>query len=179
MAIAMPPSVIVLMVAPKARRTSTAAASDSGIAVSVMAAARRLARKSSTITTTSRPPSRSAVIDVVDGDLDEVGLAEDPAVDGHARAAAPAAACRARGRAAAVSSMVLAPGCFCTPTITAGLPLRDPSPRLSAAALAHVGHVANEHRPVDRAARRRSRRSPPACGRGRSACSTYSCGPSV
>ena len=33
MAMAMPPSVIVLMVAPKARSTRTAAASDSGIAV--------------------------------------------------------------------------------------------------------------------------------------------------
>ena len=46
MAIAMPPSVIVLIVAPNARSTRIAAASDSGIAVSVMAAARRFARKS-------------------------------------------------------------------------------------------------------------------------------------
>ena len=84
------------------------------------------------MTTTRRPPSRSARDDVVDGDLDEVGLPEDPPVDRHARAAAPAAACRARDRAGAVSSIVLAPGCFCTPTMTAGLPLREPSPRLNA-----------------------------------------------
>ena len=48
----------------------------------------------------------------------------------------------------AVSSTVFAPGCFCTPTMTAGRPLREPSPRLSAAPFAHVGDVAHEHRPV-------------------------------
>ena len=32
--------------------------------------------------------------------------------------------------------------------MTAGLPFRDPSPRLSARAFAHVGDVADEHRPV-------------------------------
>ncbi len=60
MAIAMPPSVIVLMLAPKARSARTAAASESGIAVSVMALALRFERNSSTITTTRMPPSRSA-----------------------------------------------------------------------------------------------------------------------
>ena len=59
-AMAMPPSVIVLMVAPKARSTRMAAASDSGIAVSVMAAARTLARNSRTTTMTRNPPSRRA-----------------------------------------------------------------------------------------------------------------------
>ena len=48
----------------------------------------------------------------------------------------------------AVTSIVLAPGCFCTPTITAGLPLRDPSPRLNARAFADVGDVAHQHRPL-------------------------------
>ena len=51
MAIAIPPSVIVLIVASNARRTSTAAARDSGMAVRVIAAARTLARNNSTITT--------------------------------------------------------------------------------------------------------------------------------
>ena len=104
---------------------------------------------------TSRPPSRSAVDDVVDGHLDEVGLPEDAAVDRHAGAAAPAGARRARGRAGLVSSMVLAPGCFCTPTMTAGLPLREPSPRLSAPPSPHLGDVADEDRRARRAARPR------------------------
>ena len=52
----------------------------------------------------------------------------------------------------AVTSMVFAPGCFCTPTITAGLPLRDPSPRLKRRALADIGDVADEDR--SRAAQR-------------------------
>ena len=148
MAIAMPPSVIVLMVAPNARRTRTAAASDSGIAVSVMAAARRLARNSNTMTTTSRPPSRSALDDVVDGDLDEVGLPEDPADRSSCPRGSSCCSASSSRSSRAVSSIVLAPGCFCTPTITAGLPLRDPSPRLNARALAHVRDVADEDRPV-------------------------------
>jgi hypothetical protein len=60
MAIAIPPSVIVLMPTPKARSASTPAASDNGIAVSVIPAARRLARNSSTTTMTRIPPLRSA-----------------------------------------------------------------------------------------------------------------------
>ena len=60
MAMAMPPRVIVLMVAPADLSTSTAAASDNGIASSVIAAARVLARNTRTITTTRTPPSRSA-----------------------------------------------------------------------------------------------------------------------
>ena len=38
-----------------------------------------------TMITTRMPPSRSARKTFVDGDLDEVGLAEDPPVDRHAR----------------------------------------------------------------------------------------------
>jgi hypothetical protein len=60
MAMAMPPRVIVLMVAPKACITMTATTSESGMAVSVMKVARTLARKSSTMATTRMPPSRSA-----------------------------------------------------------------------------------------------------------------------
>ena len=112
MAIAMPPSVIVLMLAPKARSARTAAASESGMAVSVMAAARRLARNSTTTTTTRMPPSRSARDDVVDRDLDEVRLPEDPPVDRHARGQLGLQRVELRDRAGAVTSMVLAPGCF-------------------------------------------------------------------
>jgi hypothetical protein len=59
-AMAMPPSVIVLMLAPAARSARNAVASDSGMAVRVIALARRFARNSKTMTTTSTPPSRSA-----------------------------------------------------------------------------------------------------------------------
>ena len=45
MAIAMPPSVIVLMLAPNARSARTAAASDSGIAVSVIARGAQVGEK--------------------------------------------------------------------------------------------------------------------------------------
>ena len=100
MAIARPPSVIVLMVTPKPRSTRIAAASDSGIAVSVIAAARVLARKISTTAITRMPPSRSAVDHVVHRDLDEVGLAEDAAVDRDPRGQLLLRARRAPGRAA-------------------------------------------------------------------------------
>ena len=133
MAIAMPPSVIVLMVASNARRTSTAAASDSGMAVSVIAAARRFARNSTTIDDHEQPAVAQGVDDVVDRHLDEIGLPEDPAVDRHARRQLLLKRIELLDRVAPVSSTVFAPGCFCTPTMTAGLPLRDPSPRLSAA----------------------------------------------
>ena len=141
MAMAMPPSVIVLMLAPKARSARTAAASDSGIAVSVIAAARRLARNSSTTTITRMPPSRSAATTLstatsMKSDCRKIRRS----IWMPARQLA-SAACRAPGPAAPVTSMVLAPGCFCTPTITAGLPLRDPSPRLKRRAFAHVGEV--------------------------------------
>jgi len=60
MAIARPPSVMVLMPMPNARIVNTAAASDNGIAVSVIAAARALARNSRTTRMTRIPPSRRA-----------------------------------------------------------------------------------------------------------------------
>ena len=61
MAMAMPPSVIVLMVAPNALSVSTAATSESGMAVMVMSVARPLARNTSTTTMTSSTPSPNAV----------------------------------------------------------------------------------------------------------------------
>ena len=152
MAIAMPPSVIVLMVAPNARSTSTAAASDSGIAVSVIAAARRLARNNRTIDDDQEAAVAQRRDDVVDRHLDEVGLPEDLAVDGHARAAAPV--CSASSSRSSRAGQLDGVG--------AGLLLHaDDHRRLAAArafaaleraAFAHVGHVADQHRP--RAAQR-------------------------
>ena len=132
MAIAMPPSVIVLIVAPNARSTSTAAASESGIAVSVIAAARRLARKRTTIDDDEEAAVAQRLDDVVDGDLDEVRLPEDPAIDRHA------------GRQLALHRVELAiePGgqldgvrarLLLHADDDGGAPLREPSPRLSAA----------------------------------------------
>ena len=62
MAMAMPPSVIVLMLAPKARSVRIAVTSESGMASSVMKLARMLARKSTTTMMTKMPPSRRASI---------------------------------------------------------------------------------------------------------------------
>ena len=60
MAMAIPPRVMVLMVAPNACKIRTVVRSDRGIAVNVMKAALRLARKSSTMAMTRIPPSRRA-----------------------------------------------------------------------------------------------------------------------
>jgi len=83
MAMAMPPRVIVLIVAPKARSTSIAAASESGIAVNVIAAARRFARNNSTTIMTRMAAVAKRADDVVDRDFNEIRLAEDLAIDGH------------------------------------------------------------------------------------------------
>ena len=146
MAIAIPPSVIVLMVAPKARRTSTAAASDSGIAVKVIVAARRLARKNNTITMTSRPPSRSAVMT----------LSTATSMKSDCRKILRSMVMPARQLLLQrVELAVEPPGQL--DGVGAGLLLHaDDHRRLAAprsfaalerAALAHVGHVANEDRP--------------------------------
>ncbi len=59
-AIAIPPSVMLLIVAPVSFIASTAVSSDSGIASSVIEAALELARNRNTIRTTRMLPSRSA-----------------------------------------------------------------------------------------------------------------------
>ncbi len=78
----------------------------------------------------------------------------------------------------AVTSMVLAPGCFCTPTITAGLPLRDPSPRLKAAP---SRTSARSFTSTERSPRSATTVSPisSALRTRPTASSTYSCAPSV
>ena len=175
--IARPPSVMVLMVAPRALMTSIAAASESGIAVRVIAAARKLARKSSTIATTSRPPSRSALTTFWTATSMKSAWRKI-----RRSMAMPSGSSRCRASSSrsrrAVSSTVLAPGCFCTPTITAGLPLREPSPRFSAAP--------SRTSATSRTRTERSRRSattllPISSGvRTRPmVCRTYSCGPSL
>ena len=177
MAIARPPSVMVLIVASNPRSTSTAAASDSGIAVRVMAAARRLARNSTTITTTSKPPYRSASMTFATATSMKSDCRK---IRRSITMPRGSSCCRASSSRSsrAVTSTVLVPGCFCTPTITAGLPFRDPSPRLSAApsrtsAMSRIS--------TDRSPRRAMTLSPISSGvRARPmVCRTYSCGPST
>ena len=144
MAIASPQSVIVLIRRVEGERTRMAAASDSGMAVSVIAAARRLARKMSTTRMTRMPPSRSRRHDVLDRHLDEVRLPEDHPVDGDALGQFLCSASRLAVEAG-VTSMVLAPGCFCTPTITAAFRCGTPR-RAERRPLLHVRHVAHQNR---------------------------------
>ena len=73
------------MVAPNARSARTAAASESGIAVSVIAVARTLRQEQQHDDDDQQAAVAQRRDDVVDGDLDEVGLAEDAPVDRHAR----------------------------------------------------------------------------------------------
>ena len=177
MAIARPPSVIVLIVASKPRSTRTAAASESGIAVSVIVAARTFARNSSTTSTTSIPPSSRAVVTLLTATWMKSDCRKIRRSIVTPRGSSPASASSSRSRRA-VTSIVFASGCFCTPTITAGLPLRDPSPRLSAApsrtsatsrtSTGRVPRSAIMLSPISSALRTRP-----------TACSTYSCGPSV
>ena len=177
MAIAIPPSVIVLIVAPKARSTRMAAASDSGIAVNVIAAARRFARNSSTMTITRMPPSRSALTTL------STATSMKSACRKILRSIVMpfGSSCWSRSSSRsrrAVSSMVLAPGCFCTPTMTAGCALRDPSPRLNAPP---SRTFATSRMSTDRPPRSATTLSPISSGflTRPTDCSTYSCGPSV
>ena len=176
-AIAIPPSVIVLMDAPKARSTRIAAASESGIAVSVMAAARRFARNSSTTTTTSSPPLSNALTTLSTATSMKSAwrkiLRSILIPSGSSRWSVSSSR-----SSRAVSSIVFAPGCFWTPTMTAGLPLRDPSPRFNAPP---SRTSATSLMSTDRAPRRATTLSLISSGlRTRPmAWSTYSCGPSV
>ena len=117
------------------------------MAVSVMAAARKLARKRRTIATTSSPPSRSACDDVVDRDLDEVGLPEDPPVDRHA----------ARQLALKRVELSIEPrreldrvgaGLFLDADDHRRLAVARSLAALERRAFTHVGDVADEHRPI-------------------------------
>ena len=167
MAMAMPPSVIVLIVAPNARSTSTAAASDSGIAVSVIAAARRLARNSSTIDDDEQAAVAQRGDDVVDRHLDEVGLTEDPAVDRHAcrqlLLKRVELAIEPRRQFDRVGARLLLDA-----DDDGGLAVARSFAALERRAFADVGDVADRAPSDHRAARRRSRRFPRACARDRS-----------
>ena len=84
MAIAMPPSVIVLMVMPSSFIAKIATTSESGIATTEIAVARKFQRKRNRMMTTRIAPSRSACITFSIDTDDEVGLPEQLRVDLHA-----------------------------------------------------------------------------------------------
>jgi hypothetical protein len=131
MAMAMPPSVIVLIVAPNAFRVSAAVTSDSGIARRVMRLARRFPRNRSTVTTTRMPPSRSA------SSTFRTATAMKSAWRKIRRSIVIPSGSVARisssvASKAFVRASVLAPGCFWMPRMTAGFARADPSPRLIA-----------------------------------------------
>ena len=118
-AIAIPPSVMLLIVAPVSFIASTAASSDSGIAMSVIDAARKLARNRNTIRTTRMPPSRSARVRL------SIAVSMKSAWRKMFRwIAMPAGsdACSSSRTPSRrrVRSSVLAPGCFWMPMTIAG-----------------------------------------------------------
>ena len=65
--------------------TRTAATRDSGIAVRLMNVVRTFQRNRNRTTVTMTPPSTQGGLDVADGALDEVGLAEGRRVDAYVR----------------------------------------------------------------------------------------------
>ncbi len=134
-AIAMPPSVMLLIVAPVSFIASTAVSSDSGIANSVIDAARTLARNRKTIRTTRMLPSRSARVRL------SIAVSMKLAWRKMFRSIVmPAGSDRCSSSRTpsrrSVSSSVLAPGCFWIPMTIAGSPSCDPSPRRSAGPIA-------------------------------------------
>ena len=118
-AMAMPPRVMVLMLAPRASSTSTAASSESGIASTVMAVAAALIRKAKTISTTSRAPSRRAVSTLATAKRMKSAWRKSR-VSISIPAGRPAWISARTSSSRSVSSRVLASGCFWIARTTAG-----------------------------------------------------------
>ena len=110
-AMAMPPRVMVLMLAPMASSTSTAASKDRGIASTVMAVAEALARKAKTMITTSRAPSRRAASTLATANWMKSAWRKS-LVSITIPAGRPAWSSANTASRRSVRSRVLAPGCF-------------------------------------------------------------------
>jgi len=126
---ARPPRVIVFTESPKSSKTIAVTRKDSGMAVSVMAVMRRFARKSSRMTVTRMLPYLSlpltpAIETSMKSDCLKIsGFTSTPF--GSVRwISAMAASTRS------VSATVSVPGCFWIDITTAGLAMKEPSPRL-------------------------------------------------
>ncbi len=133
MAMARPPSVIVLIDRPKWRNTSAVMQIETGIAVSAMTVGRSVPRKKNRITATNTEAPISLPCSVpIEASMK---LAWRKVTRG---ASMPAGSEALRPSSASstprVSAMVSAVGCFWMPRITAGLPSKPASPRRTAAA---------------------------------------------
>jgi hypothetical protein len=135
MAMARPPSVIVLMDSPKWRNTTTVVRMDSGIATSAISVVRTLPRKSSRMAATQTEAPISLPCSVV---MDaSMKLAWRKVTCGACRPAGRVSFMSARAASMRpVSAMVSAVGCFWMPRMTAGWPPKPASPRRMAGAKA-------------------------------------------
>ena len=133
MAMARPPSVMVLIDSPKYLKTSAVMKIDTGMAVSAIRVGRSVPRKKNRITATKIDAPISLPCSVVIEA--SMKLAWRKVTFGASMPAgsedfSPASA----SSSASVSAIVSAVGCFWMPRMTAGLPSKPASPRLGAAA---------------------------------------------
>ena len=136
-AMAIPPSVMLSIDRPARRTPTTAASSDSGIATRVIAPARRFARNSRVTSTTSSVPSRSAPFRFASASSMKSACRNRRESSCIPTGNSDWMASSTRSRSA-VNASVLTSGCRWMPRITAGCPLREPSPRLSASPIRTV-----------------------------------------
>ena len=129
MAMAIPPSVMVLIDRPKYLNTRIVIVMAIGIAVIEMKVVRQFNRNMNrTIETTTSASTRTRSTLRIDVSmklacLNRTSLMRILAGTTRSRSASAASTCRVR-------TTVSAPGCFCTDRITAALPMKPPSPRL-------------------------------------------------
>ena len=131
MAIAMPPSVIVLIVMPSSFMAKIATTSESGIATMEMAVARRFQRKTKRMITTKIAPSRSAATTLCTATVMKSACRKSRECTIMPFGSVFCMSTSSRS-IRSVSSRVFAPGCFCTASTTPGFALTDPSPYLGA-----------------------------------------------
>ena len=127
MAIAMPPSVIVLMEMPSPFMPKIATTSERGMATMEIAVARRFHRNRNRMTTTTMAPSRRACTT-----LRMATVMKSDCRNSADSIVTPAGSARCISASSvvtrAVSTRVLAPGCFCTARTTPLRAFTEPSP---------------------------------------------------
>ena len=130
-AIAMPPSVMVLIVAPSTFMARIAATSDNGRAINVIAVDRQESKKAKTIATTRIAPSRRDA-SRFSMDISMKSAWRKSRVSIFIPAGRPACTSASVASRRRVSSSVLAAGWRWMPSTTAGFPLAAPMPRFGA-----------------------------------------------
>ncbi len=127
-AIVRPPSVMVLMVPPKAETTMIPASSANGMASAEINVVRQEPRKRKRMMTTRMAPSRSATVTLRSAMVMKSAWRKFSfSITTPAGSALPMRS--SASSMVVVSSRVLAPGCFCTERITAGFVLYEAVPR--------------------------------------------------